>query len=235
MSYGHITSKWPALLVRGVTLTEEQANEVIVRSTSLYLLCGNDRAWGDQVHEAYGVAPRLARSAEYNRYGREVDAVERRLGIVGTEYLGLEGRIYSAMIGGSYGWCNWNGEVRSAYNVGKWPSVEELTDQWTDVARAFPFLSLTAQAFDCETCELLDSTPPCAQWTIKDGEARLDETPGAVLDVGPVEMDVAKIIEPWWKSPTRERGVSIERLRAAIAQVQSTYVPEDDDGDQRGE
>jgi hypothetical protein len=231
MSYGYISSKWPALLVRGDTLTEAQANEVIVRMTSPWMLSGNDRSWGEQVHQVYGIT--------MDRYGdaywRETQRVERELGVVPAEYLGLHGRIYTAMIGGSYGWCDWNGTVRGAYNVGKWPSVEELTDQWVDVARAFPFLTLIAQAIDCETCEMVGTEVPVAQWSIGDGEARLEAEPGPMLDVGPVETDVAKIIEPWWSSPTRERGVTIERLQQAVAQVRSTYVPEDDSDDERGE
>jgi hypothetical protein len=66
-------------------------------------------------------------------------------------------------------------------------------------------------------------------------EVQLDETPGEMLDVGPVETDITKIIEPWWASLMRERGVTIERLQQAVAQVRSTYVPEDDGVDERGE
>lgn len=38
-------TKWPRLLVTGTPVTEEQANEILVRTANLWLLPGNDRDW----------------------------------------------------------------------------------------------------------------------------------------------------------------------------------------------
>lgn len=229
MSYGHISSKWPALFVKGPKLTEAQANEVIVRLTDPYWLIGNDREWGRLTHEAFGIACDDRYGLDnYQAYDRECRRVYRELGTVHTEYLGLAGRVYSAMIGGSYGWCNWDGTIAGAYNVGKWPSVEELTAQWTDVARAFPFLTLTAQAFDCEVIEMDGREELVAEWTVAGGVAVLDDTPGPRLDVSGSDRDDRSLWEEWFTSGMRERHVSLDRLQEAIAQVRRTYVPEDD-------
>lgn len=236
MEYGYISSKWPALFVVGPRLTEAQANEVIVRMTVPYMLIGNDEEWGRLVHETLGFTFTERYGLEnYQRYDQECRRVERELGTVHTEYLDLTGRVYSAMIGGSHGWCDWDGTISSVYNVGKWPSVEELTEQWTDVARAFPFLSLTAQAFDLEVIEMQGGELPVAQWTIADGVATLDAEPSPMLDVSNGGMDTPEQWNAWFASGGRERHITLERLQEAVAQVRSTYVPEDESDDEHDE
>lgn len=234
--YGYISGKWPALLVRGNTLTEEQANEVIVRMTDPYWLIGNDEEWGRLTQEAFGLTFTERYDLEnYKIYDRECQRIYRELGTVQSEYLGLASRVYSAMIGGSYGWCDWSGAVESFYNVGKWPSVEELTRQWVDVARAFPFLTLRAQVFDCETVEMEGGEPPVAQWTVENGVATLDAEPGPMLETPANSRDEHVKWDAWLASECRERHVSLERLREAVNQVRRTYVPEDADGNEHNE
>lgn len=236
MVYGYISDKWPALYVRGDTLTREQTNEVIVRMTDPYRLMGNDKEWGRLTQEAFGITvEERYGDGNWQEHQRQCDRASHELGIVHTEYLGLHGRVYSAMIGGSHGWCNWDGRVESAYNVGKWPSVEQLTEQWTDVARAFPFLRLTAQTFDCEIITMDGSEVPCAQWTIANGVATLDPEPGPSLTVRDDDLNTTEGWDAWFSSGMRERHVSLERLQEAIAQVRRTYVPEDVSDDEHGE
>jgi hypothetical protein len=224
------------MVVHGRPISTSQANEVIVRMADPYWLMGNDKQWERLTHEAFGITTIDRHGLEnYQAYDLECKRVHRELGTVHAGYLGLAGRIYTSMISGPYGWCDWDGTIRGAYNVGKWPSVAELDEQWHSVASAFSFLSLTVQIFDKESCELEGDESPVAQWTISDGVARFDDEPGPSL-LPTLDPEATKIDESWFRrfnTPGFERGVSIDRLRAAVAQVRETYVPEDAHGDER--
>ncbi|MFC7641532.1 hypothetical protein ACFQX6_11430 [Streptosporangium lutulentum] len=133
------------------------------------------------------------------------------MGILRLHYLD-NARIASSWIGGPKGWCDWDGQIGcSTYNVGKWPTVEELTSDWETIAAAFPYLKLHAQVVDNE-----GDGKAAATWAVRDGRAALVEpvdlvTPMQHLD----ELDVIGRI----LGLGGERGVTLERLREALDQV----------------
>ena len=48
--------KWPAIVVKGKPVTEDQAKEIIIRTDSFYFGC-NDRAWESKINSmVYGIA-----------------------------------------------------------------------------------------------------------------------------------------------------------------------------------
>lgn len=217
MTYGYITCKWPALVVRGSTLTREQTNEVIVRMTaSPWMLSGNDDEWRTQIHELFGVTADPWHDGP--SFWHQNTRVEEEFHFVPTEYLTLSGRIYSAMIGGAYGWCDWDGRINSVYNIGKWPSIAELDEQWSAVARAFPFLSLTAQVLDDEASEIGDDTALAGEWTVSGGRAVFSHRPGERIDVDKSTHTTDRW-DAWFANEHRERHVDFNRLQEAVAQV----------------
>lgn len=205
-------TKWPRLLVAGEPVTREQANEILIR-TDDWSMTSNDLAWKatvESVAAEYGMPvepPPGARSAAYwaaNKAWRE------RMGVLWLEYLG-NARIASPWIGGPKGWCDWDGRIGcSMYNVGKYPSLEHLTSEWENIAAAFPFLKLHAQAVTDEGLGEVAAT-----WAVMGGRAALVEPVGRVT---PVEhLSVGDIFARL--DPGGERGLTLERLREALDQV----------------
>ena len=212
-------TKWPRLLVKGEPVTEQQANEILIRTCQPAYLDGNDRAWNGIVARAMGFPegddypPKAiaedndARMAWFRERWAARDRRTAELGIIGLEYL-YNCRIASTWIGGPHGWCNWDGTIGcSTHNIGKWPSVEEVTDEWERIAAAFPYLDLTAQLVTDE-----GDGEIAVEWRVQGGAAELCEPGKQIRPVG----------EPSFLSVLTfggERGVSPQRLEVAVQQV----------------
>lgn len=214
-----IHTKWPRLIVTGAPVTEQQANEILIRTCVPAYLPGNDQAWNEAVAKAMGFPAGddwpdrglegAERTAWFEARWAEKDRRSAELDIIPLEYL-YNSRITSSWIGGPHGWCDWDGSIGTAvYNIGKWPSTEEVTEEWAAIAAAFPFLTLDAQVIEDE-----GEGAVADQWHVADGVAELVE-PGARLAAAEAPSLTAFL--PDW-----ERGVGIERLRAAVAQVEAT-------------
>ncbi len=176
MSEPYISCKWPALVVVGQPVTEQQAAEILVR-TAHWPLSSNERNHDTLFNHMAG----FPTEASYMRYAwtredwaaydAKIEAANARLRIVtGLEYL-INYQLTSSWFGGPHGWCSWNGTIGCrTFNVGKWPSVEGITEEWTKIAEEFPFLDLRAQVFSGESCE--EGIQPTAEWVIKDGKVK---------------------------------------------------------------
>lgn len=196
-------TKWPLLLVKGEPVTEQQANEILVRTISPWGLSVNDQDWNRTTGRILGITVDKHGSHDY----QSTKAVSERLGVLDLEYL-YTSRIASAWIGGPKGWCDWDGRIGcNNYNIGKWPSEESVTDDWATIAAAFPYLVLTAQLVTDEgEGELV------AEWRVQCGTVAQRE-PG---------KQIRLMAEPSFAGffmGGRERGVSPDRLEVAVAQV----------------
>lgn len=202
--------KWPALIVKGEPVTVEQAAEVIIRTTEVGWLSCNDSRLTTAVRAAFGI-----REGQHGfPVGEDVRAARERLAILDLEHLDNE-QILSSWIGGPHGWMSWSGHVGcSNFNIGKWPSVEQVEEEWQAIAEAFPFLRLHAQLLSGETCE--DDIRPLVEFVVKDGKVVTIPYPERML--GQPETDdaamMAILMQP---AAIRESGCSIEALKAAIA------------------
>lgn len=227
-------TKWPRLLVVGESITPTQANEVLIRTCQPAYLSSNDKMWDAVVREVMGFAddtpPRElyedGRANERWEWLRERwnhnNKRTRDLGIIGLEYL-YTSRISSSWIGGPHGWCSWDGKIGcSNYNIGKWPSVQEVTNEWRDIAEALPFLDLTAQLITDEGAGEL-----AVEWRVKGGVVTVNLEPQTVLSVPDLDedrserlADVKAIAMYGATFMDRERGTSRERLEAAVKQIE---------------
>ena len=202
-----LLTKWPRLVVAGESVTEKQANEILIRTDSMRWHT-NDRDWSRTVSQITGV-PQL--DWQVKRDVQDIGSVleaqveaRHRLGYIDLQYLSNH-RIASTWIGGPHGWCRWDGKIGSSkYNVGKWPKVEEVDDEWSAIAEAFPYLELSAQLVTNEGYGFI-----AAQWDVSNGEAQ-QVVPGPLL---------SKLEEYQMTGQYTERGVSPERLREAVVQV----------------
>ncbi|WNI20349.1 hypothetical protein [Actinacidiphila sp. ITFR-21] len=202
-------TKWPRLLVTGTPVTREQADEILIRTTNLYLLDVNDKAWVSVVYRAFGLAP--------GRYGNatidSIRAVSAELDTVPLTLL-YNSRVASSWIGGPHGWCNWNGQIGcSTYNLGKWPDRETVISEWQSIAVAFPFLDLTAQLLADE-----GQGPVLGQWRVVNGRAT--EEPIGLPVTPPVELDEWDVIGRVM-FVGGEQGVPLARLTAAVQRVRA--------------
>jgi len=205
-------TKWPRLLVVGDPITEEQANEIIMRTTNWGFHI-NDNAWLRLVHGLTGIS--------LDKYGmsdwRETDAFEKSIGNLGLEYLS-NSRVASSYIGGPHGWCDWDGTIGCAdYNIGKWPEPAEILEEWQKIAAAFPFLSLRSQLVPNEGQSIHGAA---VEFTISNGEVEWVDEPEELLTT-PKEFSEADILRSVF-SRGGERGVSLERLKAALDQVRQS-------------
>lgn len=224
-------TKWPRLLVSGVQVTPEQANEILIRTCVPEYLAGNDRQWDEIVgrilrmplrddwHEIQELRDSPQKRLDWLRLRwAEKDARVEELGILGLEYL-YTSRIASSYLGGPHGWCDWNGNIwTDSYNIGKWPETETLTEEWGRIAEAFPYLDLTAQVVTDEGAGEL-----AGEWRVKDGEVCHYFNPTAPIlqksdDQGQMLSNVLNLVY----NPERERGVSVDRLTQAVAQVDAS-------------
>ncbi|GAA1768575.1 hypothetical protein [Nonomuraea bangladeshensis] len=211
-------TKWPRLLVAGEPVTREQTNEILIRTSDWFLAGFSDWEWTaavESVAAEHGMPAQPAPGAgpeAWKAYWGPMKAWRERIGVLRLEYLKNE-RIMSAWIGGPHGWCDWDGRIGcSNYNIGKHPSVEEVTAEWQTIAAAFPYLKLHAQVLDVDE----DGTGPVlATWAVMDGRAALVEPVGEVARLSEVdEWDlIARLL------PGGQRGVTLERLGEALAQV----------------
>jgi len=236
-------TKWPRLLLLGDPVTREQTNEILVRTTCHYMLITNDDEWEAQVRKVLGTPPdmdhedyRLPHAelvARVEARHAALDARQRELGVLDLHYLYNE-RVMSCYADGPHGWCDWNGDIGATrYNVGKWPTATEVDCDLRTIAAAFPFLRMRVQLLseryyeevkdaDGHGTYLHDDTAP-VMWTVADGEVTY-----VIADAPPItpptELSSDELVLSF-SNPYRERGVTLTRLREAVAQVERTYTP----------
>lgn len=211
----HELGKWPRLLVLGEQVTPRQAGEILLR-TNLWTMWTNDRAWQQQVGD-------LAR-LPINDHGMfDFEAVrdfERRHQVLELNYL-HNNRIMSLWIGGPNGWCAWDGAIGcGVYNIGKWPEIDAVTEDWAKIAEAFPYLDLRAQLVADEGAAGF----PAAEWRVAGGQVVLDLEPAELLRPL-VELEEVDIIAHVLL-PGGERGVSVPRLTEALNQLRGLRPPQ---------
>lgn len=217
--------KWPTLVVIGKPVTREQAMEIIIRTDRLDPT-SNDPSFERQLNEiVYGVS---ASSMELSDALKELHGFEnwndswifreekrKEVGCLEDLCYLNNSQILSSWIGGPHGWCQWNGNIETSnYNIGKWPSVEEVYNEWKIIAKAFPFLDLKSQLFGHEAGETNWKTKelvpinPLIEFTIKNGEATMSipESPLKNPD-SIISFDILR--------PGRERGCTIEQFDKA--------------------
>lgn len=183
--------KWPQMLVTGRPVTVEQAQEIIFL-TDDFLTDASEHSGGNclEFNKYYRELAGLNQLQVERQYPeghtfRDVDwermyQLRNSLGIIHTEYVRNDWASCS-FIGGPHGWCRPDGTISFSDNVGKWPSIEEILDDWTGLARAFPFLDLHVTLMSGESCD--DDSEPVINIRVLNGEAR-PESPDSSVHAG---------------------------------------------------
>jgi hypothetical protein len=219
--------KWPRLLVVGDKVTREQAMEILIRTDDLEF-SGNDNLFMRQLSKVvYGI--------DTDTSWHIADAMQKQLGLTWeesrnkinktrSEYRILENLYYlqnrqivSAWVGGPHGWCDWEGNIYTAqYNIGKWPDVATVYNEWCDIASTFPFLKLTAQLL---SREIGDSDPgvPVVQFNVANGVVTMS-VPERQITPATMPDFVSR-----FASTHGERGCTIEQFYEASTFVKNKY------------
>lgn len=209
-------TRWPRILVVGDPVTEEQANEIILRTTSWIMPC-NDKAWLRMI----SLLTQIPLSEHHGMF--DIDAMtkfERRHRVLRLEYL-VNWRVASSWIWGPWGWCDWDGTIRlTEHSVGsKNPSVAALTEEWIEIAEAFPYLRLRSQALPCdEDSEEGGYLAPAVEWRVSEGRVETIAEPSELI-CQPTEPNRALTVVQMMTDPAFQRGVTPQRLSAALAQL----------------
>lgn len=213
-------AKWPGLLVSGPSISADDAAEILLRTDGgplVYSPCCNDLAWDRAVNEALGLAPGdYSASSEVRlEQGRARERTRNSLGWLDLSYLSNH-QIASSWIGGPHGWLNWSGDVGcNSFNIGKWPSVEDVLGDWSSIAEAFPQLILTGQLLSAEIGE--EGSSPIVEFLISGGYVTLRQ-PFAKLEFSS-ERDFEALMTQRMLNPHGERGCTIDQVQRALEVV----------------
>lgn len=222
--------KWPQMLVTGASVTKEQALEIIRRTDSFFSFPhGNDHAYVEEAINLVGFPPKpvhprkadLTPEAEekfisdLNRYWEAVSCWKADWGYLETQYVRNDW-ISSCFISGPHGWCHPDGTIGFADNVGKWPSVEEIKNDWEILAKAFPFLEVEITLMNKESCE--EDSQPVVSMVIRNEEITLVDpaerdvhADAGRMPVVPKDLDVGFfMLHP----ALREHAINLEQVKA---------------------
>ena len=145
--------KWPICAIFGEPITKKQADEIIRRTDEFFFngTSGNDDKWKAKAKKILNIpnsndfrpddddTARDTFDEWYGRYEEARDAYHKRwqwiyLYHVSNEWISTcNGR-------GFDGWCHPDGTIRYNQNIGKWPSIEDVTHDLELIAKEFPFL-----------------------------------------------------------------------------------------------
>lgn len=237
-AFGRGLPKWPQMLVTGDTVTVEQAKDIIFRTDSFMTQFrfswggGNDRHFNRSFWESAGYMAMFIRNMyvfksapnedfpvdenemlEYRALQEAMNSVneefEKEMGFISnTEYV-RNNMVASCYIYGAHGWCNPDGTISYVDNVGKWPSVEEIFNEWSTIAAAFPYLNVYVTLMSGEQCE--DNKRPVVTLHVKDGS------------VSCFEPDMSK--HDGMKNPDRSMDAMVASITGNFFNSKSTAIP----------
>ena len=139
-------------------VTLEQAKEIIFRTdTHLWnpVYGGNNKNHERRYEEETKVKEHFSNIIDQLNF---LQYLYDCVGVLNLEFI-KSSYSYSAYIGGPTGFCSPSGKIFYNHNIGKWPSVEEVYNEFNLIADAFPFISLKATIYNQESCYSLYSIP----------------------------------------------------------------------------
>ena len=174
--------KWPQMIVTGKRVTVDQAKEIIFRTDS-FLSDASDYSGGNarNFNRNYRTKAGLDLLSVERKYPeghtyRDVDwekqeTLREALEFIHTEYV-TNNWGSCAFIFGPHGWCHPDGTILYSDNIGKWPELESVYDDWAKIAEAFPFLDLNVTLMNKESCE--DDSIPVINFRVANGKVTVE-------------------------------------------------------------
>lgn len=211
--------KWPAFVVEGENVTELQAAEILIRTDLSFphgYLSTNHKEYEREFCRVFNIPfkPHMRddKNFDYNDYYERLNEFARKIKSLDLEYL-TNHRIASCYINGPYGWCNWDGTIGSnSNNIGKWPDIQIVYEEWKTIAKAFPFLDLRCQLFNNEYCQDKEKIKPVVEFRVKNGRVRMKIPTKAMVINQDFDFSVISNVD-------REIGISIKDLKKKFKEV----------------
>lgn len=178
-----VLPKWPQMKVIGTPITVDQAKEIIFRTDNFLNYVGRYGGGNDRKFKA-----RFDKNTGYNKLNQftELPFTDDAPNVRTARYAAnmAEDRLYHMLqnikceyvvsdfgstcyAGGPHGWCHSDGTIKFMDNVGKWPSVSEIHDEWQKIASTWEFLDIYVTLMNKESCE--ENAQPLVTFHIKDG------------------------------------------------------------------
>ena len=160
--------KWPQMIVTGESVTREQASEIIRRTDNFFVWGGSHnfdaKAWTETVHKITRCPDLICDDIDDIRAGIAARQFwKTRWKYVNCEYI-YNDWISTSFVGGPTGWCHPDGKIGFCYNIGKWPSIDDVCIDWKRIIEAFPYLDIKVTLMDRECCE--DGAKPLAHISV---------------------------------------------------------------------
>lgn len=212
--------KWPAMVVKGRNVTPLQAAEIIIKTDSHlpdFKYAGNDDNLAKQMNALFGIPwqEHGDKNFDHNLFWETKQKLTNKLGHLEIGYL-TNDRIISSYVGGPHGWCNWQGNIfTNSYNIGKWPDVTEVAEDWGQIAEAFPYLDLQCQLFSEEQCSE-EPTVSLVTFIVNKGQVTVMPTKEQGYDT-PVDDFQSNMIS--LLTPGREVGIYPDDLEKKLKEV----------------
>lgn len=175
--------KWPQLIIVGEKVSEELAKEIIFRTDDFLVdpyehSGGNNREFNAfyrkkaNLESLNEIRSHEGRSWTMPNYDK-VEHLHEILAIIKLQYV-YNHWSSSCFIGGPAGFCSPTGDIFFCHNVGKYPEVKDVYEDFEAIAKAFPSLNMKAALYDGEECE--DETKFVVGFIIKDGQVFMTST-----------------------------------------------------------
>lgn len=208
--------KWPAMVVIGERVTKKQAAEILVKTdfhAPDFHYAGNDDQHALELNNIFGIPSFKLENDQY----QQLTDLRKEMEKLDLYYLAND-QIVTSYIGGPHGWCDWNGNIFcNTFNIGKWPGVGGVADEWEKIAQAFPFLTLRCQLFNEETCG--NNLEPVVDYAVENGDVVVSASIGGIL-TPPICDTISNIMN--LQNPFGERGITIEHLKKKLVEVYGT-------------
>lgn len=230
--------KWPAMAVVGKPVTKEQAEDILIRTDCNFpdfTHAGNNRRTAKEFNEVFGIPMEdlvdLSEKDQNERWkemmGRvnKAQEISERYKKLRLYYLSND-RIISAYIGGPRGWCDWSGNIYSTnFNIGKWPSIGQVKDEWETILKAFPFLDLKCQLFNGETSE--ENLQPVVEYVVRKGKVEVVEPKEAIAHPSPTDLGlfIARVHNAI--RDYGEQGIQLEEFKEVMKRFKKRHGIED--------
>lgn len=117
--------------VIGKPVSEELATEIILRTDNFfgYGYGGNNNSFNKEVRKLFGIKEHPKGMEGFDEWSESVENCLKAIGHIETQYVENDW-ISCCFIYGPHGWMHPDGIIGFKDNVGKWPSVEEIYENW---------------------------------------------------------------------------------------------------------
>jgi hypothetical protein len=222
LEHTHALPKWAGFMVWGESVTKEQAEEIILRTTRLDL-SSNSPQTEKMLYDVMGISYTTQEKgrrpwADYESVRATQDRIDSLVDRL--EYLS-NSNILSAYVGGPGGWVDWEGNVGCKdRNIGKRACCHDAYREWSLIAEAFPYLDLTCHLYNGEHSEW--RAKPVIEYRIKDGKVTVRNAPERVNpDVRSRAGNILSIaLVP---AHVRELGIPIQEFKRVWERVTSRF------------